>query len=159
MIRFFSICLCAMVALTATIASAQRTPAPAELSKCHYNQKRASRSVDATPFKLEWDFTNTSAKVETEVDVTLYVARADDEAATGLTYQQKGSFAPGVLIKGDIFNSESPYRLMAGRVACRISHVVYADGTTWSGPAMVYLKPRPEGMDRPQATATATPAP
>jgi hypothetical protein len=159
MIRFFSICLCTMFAFTATIASAQRTPAPAGLAKCHYSQKRASRSSDSTPFKLEWDFTNTSEKVETEVDVTLYVARADDEAAIGLTYQQKGSFAPGVLIKGDIFNSESPYRLLPGRVACRISHVLYADGTSWSGPAIVYLKPRPDAVERPQATATATPSP
>src|ERR1700761_2051918 len=89
--NIFFICFCAVFACTATIASAQLTPAPAVLSKCHYSQKRASRSSDATPFKLEWDFTNTSEKIETEVDVTLYVARADDEAATGLTYQQKGS--------------------------------------------------------------------
>jgi hypothetical protein len=154
--RFASICLCAIFACTATIARAQVTRAPAVLSKCHISQLRHPRS-DATPFKLEWDFTNTSEKVETEVDVTVYVARADDEAAIGLTYQQKGSYAPGVLIKGDIFNSESPYRFMAGRYECRISHVLYADGTSWSGPKMVYLKPRPDTIEKPQATAEPSP--
>jgi len=157
MTRLFSICLCAMFASTATIVSAQTTRPPAALSKCHVSEKRASRSSDYTPFKLEWDFTNTSEKVETEVDLTLYVARADDEAALGLTYAQKGSYAPGVLIKGDIFTSQTPYRLAPGRYQCRISHVVYADGTTWSGPAMVYLKPRPDAVEKPQATATPSP--
>src|SRR5471030_1693088 len=72
--RLFSICLCAMFACTAAIVSAQTTRPPAALSKCHVSEKRASRSSDSTPFKLEWDFTNKSEKVETEVDVTLYIA-------------------------------------------------------------------------------------
>jgi hypothetical protein len=112
-------------------AAAQTSP-PALVNHCYVEKNLGARASSVNAFRLDLDFTNTSERVASLIDVTLYL-RGQNGATHAYVSTYKGTYSPGALVRNPGLFAVSPYEF--DKYACAVTHVDYTDGTSWDAPS------------------------